>query len=84
MDLPDVSDVIVMIGHPFGDVEVPLTQWMASGPGRRPLVRPIAARSRLTGEKLPLTVIPLAYRNDEESRDLIAQGLIDSPWPQTG
>ncbi len=57
-----------------------MTKWMEIGPGLRPGTRPIAARSRATGEALPLTVIPLAYRNDEESRRLIAEGRIASPW----
>jgi hypothetical protein len=49
---------------------------MAVGPG----TRPVAARSSITGEALPLTVIPLAYRNDEESRRLIEERHIESPW----
>jgi hypothetical protein len=76
----DPSDVLVTVGHPFGKVEVPLTEWMATGPGPRSLVRPIAARSRHTGDSLPLAVIPLEYRNDETSRRPIAEGNIKSPW----
>jgi hypothetical protein len=79
-DPPPVDDVIVVIGHPHGDLAEPLALWMATGPGPRPLVRPIAARSRSTGEPLPLSVIPLPYRNDEESRRAIRDGLIDDPW----
>jgi hypothetical protein len=59
--------------------------WLTGGgPGPRPLLRPIAVRSRSTGKQLPLTVIPVQYRNDEESRRLIADGTIESPWPTTG
>ncbi len=77
----DPADIIAVLGHPFGDVDMPLTKWMARGPGPRPLLQPIAARSRSTDEPLPLTVIPLEYRNDKESRRLIAEGKIKSPWP---
>ncbi|MEO3750345.1 hypothetical protein [Streptomyces sp. B6B3] len=78
---PDPDDVLVVLAHPHGDVEVPLADWTRTGPGPRPLVRPVAARSRATGEPLPLSVIPLPYRNDDESRRAIADGLIDDPWP---
>jgi hypothetical protein len=77
----DLADVIVVIGHSFGNVEAPLTVWIANGPGPRPLVRPIRARSRSTGQPLALSVIPLRYRNDKESRQAIQDGLIDDPWP---
>jgi hypothetical protein len=80
-DPADPADILVVIGHPFGDVEVPLTVWIARGPGPRPLVRPTRARSRSTGQPLPLSVIPLRYRNDEEARQAIHDGLIDNPWP---
>jgi hypothetical protein len=79
----DEDDVLVTIGHPFGDIEVPLAEWIARGPGPRPLVRPVRARSRSTGAPLPLTVIPPRYRNDGESRRAIRAGLIDDPWPET-
>ena len=75
--------MLVTIGHPFGDVEKPLTQWMARGPGPRHGIRPQTARSQSTGEELPLTVIPLAYRNVRQSRALIAAGRIEPPWPGT-
>jgi CRP-like cAMP-binding protein len=74
------SDILVVIAHPWADIEVTLAEWMATGPGPRPFVRPVGARSRTSGKRLPLTVIPFAYRNDEESRRAIADGLIDDPW----
>jgi hypothetical protein len=70
------------VRHNFGNVEATLAKWMEIGPGPRRYTRPIAARSRLTREPLPLTVIPMAYRNDDESRRLIAEGKIQSPWPE--
>jgi hypothetical protein len=83
-DPPDPDDILVVVGHPFGDVEVPLAVWIATGPGPRPFVRPLRARSRSTGQPLPLTVIPQRYRNDEETRQAIQDGLLDNPWPDTG
>ena len=77
---PDYSDILVTVAHPFGDVEVPLDTWIARGPGPRPLVRPVSARSKGSGERLPLSVIPLQYRNNGLSRTLIAMGLLRDPW----
>ncbi|GAB4054472.1 hypothetical protein [Catellatospora paridis] len=76
---PGPADVVVTIGHPFGDLDVPLLEWISRGPGPRPLVRPIRARRADTGKPLPLTVVPLRYRNDAESRALIAAGLLEPP-----
>jgi hypothetical protein len=81
---PDLDDVLVVIGHPFGDIEVPLAEWIARGPGPRRFLRPVRARSRSTGEPLPLTVIPFQYRNDAESRKAIEEGRLANPWPETG
>ncbi|WP_329256154.1 hypothetical protein OG417_15970 [Actinoallomurus sp. NBC_01490] len=80
MDI-DTEDVLLTIDHPFGRIETTLTEWMRTGPGPREQVRPVEARRRSTGESLPLTVIPLRYRNDDESRRLISEGAIESPWP---
>ncbi|MEU7876579.1 hypothetical protein [Dactylosporangium sp. NPDC049140] len=79
----DPDDVLVTIGHSWGDFEVPLMEWMARGPGPRNMTRPESARSRSTGKPLPLAVIPLEYRNDAHSRALIAAGRIKSPWQDT-
>ncbi|GAA5191457.1 hypothetical protein GCM10023322_48880 [Rugosimonospora acidiphila] len=78
---PDPDDILVTIGHPMGDIEVSLAAWIATGPGPRPFVRPIRARSRLTGQPLPLSIIPLRYRNDEQSREAIDNGHLVNPWP---
>ena len=80
MDI-DTEDVLLTIDHPFGRIEVTLAEWMRTGPGPRKFVRPVEARRRSTGEALPLTVIPLRYRNDKETRRLIAEGEIEPPWP---
>ncbi|BCB78339.1 hypothetical protein GCM10022251_30730 [Phytohabitans flavus] len=77
----DLDDVLVVIAHPFGDPEVPLADWIATGPGPGRFVRPVRARSRSTGQRLPLSVISLRYRNDGESRRAIADGRLDDPWP---
>lgn len=75
------DDIIVTVAHPFEDIHVTLAEWIGRGPGPRPLVRPVAARSALTGEALPLTVIPVQYRNDEQSRAMIERGELENPWP---
>ena len=76
----DPDDILVTLGHPHGDIEVPLAEWMRIGPGERPLVRPVAARRMSTGQPLPLRVIPLKYRNTGPARLLIRAGLLPDPW----
>ncbi|MGW0945083.1 hypothetical protein ACWD4O_21380 [Streptomyces sp. NPDC002623] len=78
----DHDDIVLVIAHPFGDVERSLADWIARGPGR-PYVRPVRARSRTTGEELPLTVIPLRYRNTRAARRAIREGRFPNPWPRT-
>jgi hypothetical protein len=78
------DDILVVIGHPFGDLTVPLGHWIATGPGPRASVRPLSARSRATGEPLPLSVIPLRYRNDDEARQAIRDGRVEDPWAPHG
>jgi hypothetical protein len=74
------EDVLVLVRHPFGDVWATLAAWREHGPGSRLLVRPVAAKSRLTGESLPVTMIPLPYRNDDESRAAVRRGEFPVPW----
>ena len=74
------DDVEVLIRHPFGDVWPTLAAWMEHGPGPRVELRPVAARSRLTSEALPLSMVPLRYRNDAESRAAIERGEFTDPW----
>jgi hypothetical protein len=76
----DPEQVLVRLDHPFGPVEVTLAEWIARGPGGRPLVRPVSARDRRTGLPLPLSVIPPRYRNDGASRRMIAAGELEAPW----
>lgn len=76
----DLGDVVLTLDHPFGQVETTLIEWMRVGPGPRDRVRPIAAKSRETGQQLPMTVVPIAYRNDEATRYLIATGELEWPW----
>ncbi|GAA1572573.1 hypothetical protein GCM10009827_113190 [Dactylosporangium maewongense] len=60
---------------------MPLEEWATHGPGPRHGTRPRVAYDRRTGDELPLTVVPLRYRNDLESRSLIAAGRMPPPWP---
>jgi hypothetical protein len=71
------NDIVVVLDHPHGRVEVPLSEWMETGPGERPSLRPVAARERTTGRTVP---IPLAARNSRLSRLLIRIGLLRDPW----
>lgn len=77
-DFPLNIDVI--IGHPFGDVRVSLEEWVRVGPGPRFLVKPIRALRRDTDEELPLSVIPVQYRNDVSYIRKIVNGLVPDPW----
>lgn len=76
----DGGEILVEIDHPHGSIEVPLSEWIRTGPGPRPYLRPTAAR-RVDGAKLGLGAIPLRYRNSWLSRRLIAWGLLEDPWP---
>jgi hypothetical protein len=76
----DPEDILVTIAHPFGDVEVSLSEWIKTGPGPRPLVRPVAARRRSTGESIPLSAIPIKYRNTSFTRALIKARVLQDPW----
>jgi hypothetical protein len=78
--LPPPEDVLLLLAHPFGDTWTTLADWIESGPGHRPLLRPVKARSRLTGEDLPLSVVPLQYRNDGAARLAIERGELKDPW----
>jgi hypothetical protein len=78
--VPEPSSIVVVIAHSYGDIEVSLAEWIAAGPGPRLFVRPIAAKDQATGQALPLEVIPLQYRNDEESIRLIVEGQLVDPW----
>jgi hypothetical protein len=75
------EDIEVLIQHNFGDIWPTLAQWMKRGPGPRAFLQPVAARSRLTGEELPLSVIPFRYLNNSASRAAIRRGELTNPWP---
>src|SRR5687768_6635622 len=78
--LLDPNDVIVTVATKWGDVPMPLAHWMENGPGVYPMLRPVAARHRESGEDLPLDTIPLRYRNNAEALALIVAGELDEPW----
>lgn len=75
-------DVVVVLHHPHADhdIEITLSDWMEHGPGPRELLRPVAAKRKSTGEALPLSAIPVQYRNNRVSRFLISVGLLANPW----
>ena len=74
------EDVEVLILHNWGDARVPLQEWMRTGPGAREGIRPVAAFHRRTGEPLPISVVPMRYRNNTMSLALIRLGLLANPW----
>jgi len=79
-ELPDFSDITVTVHYTYGTGEIPLEVWMEQGPGLRYLRRPSAAKKVSTGECLPLSIIPLRYRNNRISRFLISIGVLTNPW----
>jgi hypothetical protein len=58
------DDILVTVGHPHGDIEVPLSEWIDKGPGPRPLVQLVSARRKSTGEPIPLEDIDDPWRRD--------------------
>ncbi|BBH70552.1 hypothetical protein ACTI_72370 [Actinoplanes sp. OR16] len=77
----EYDDVIVTVGHPWGNLHPTLSEWIATGPGRyRPFVGLIGASRQSTGEDLDLSEIPLEYHNSRKSRRLQREGLLPMPW----
>lgn len=77
---PDLRHIHVRISHPSGELSVPLAEWMRRGPGPRRLLRPHSVVDARTGHPLPLSVIPLRYRNTPWSRLLCKLGVLPHPW----
>src|SRR5215831_2876352 len=80
LSLDEYPDVLVTVAHSWGDVEVPLEDWIRTGPGPRPYVAIVAARRRSTGEPVATDEIPLEYHNSPEARSRQRQGLLPCPW----
>ena len=78
----DCTDIRVIIVHPMDDIETSLETWMRNGPGPRRYVAPVRVFCADDGRPLPLSVIPLRYRNNWLSRLLIKLGVLDNPWPE--
>lgn len=75
-----IKDIDVILSHPHGQIEISAEEWFLTGPGERGWLMPIAAKSKTTGERLSISVIPLRYRNNRWSRLLIRLGLLSDPW----
>lgn len=85
MSLPRPEDVRLIIPHNWSwdpEAGMSMREWMELGPGPRPGIRPVSARHAVTGKKLPLSVVPLRYRNTALSRLLILLGFLQDPWPR--
>jgi len=74
------DDILLIIEHPFGTIEMSLEEWLKTGAGSRKLLKPYKVKDKLTGKQLPLGTIPLKYRNNSLSRFLIKLGIIENPW----
>ena len=74
------DDIIVTIEHPHGIMEIPLSVWIANGPGQRKFLQPKSAKDTKTGKQLSLNIIPFRYRNTPLTRLLISLGLMRNPW----
>jgi len=66
----DPEDLLVLVGHPHGHVEVPFTRWVTTGPGPWPGARLRAARLRSTGEPVPLTQVDDPWRRPPRTNPL--------------
>ena len=75
-----IAKIEVLITNPWVSDFVPLETWIELGPGPRELVAPMRARERDTGREIPLSEIPLRYRNNQLSRFLIEEGILEDPW----
>ena len=73
---------LVVIDHPHGRVTTTFADWKRTGPGPRRLVQPLQVLSGDDERALPLSSMPLAYRNTAVSRLLIRLGLLRDPWCQ--
>lgn len=74
------ESVEVLLDHPQGAVWVSLEDRKQQGPGPRPLLRPVAARDRRTGTRLPLSVVPFRFCNTALTRFFVRSGWMKSPW----
>lgn len=74
------NEIAVIVAHPQGDIETSLETWMRNGPGTRKFVTVTRVFCKDTGEELPLSTIPLRYRNNTLSRRLIEAGILEDPW----
>ena len=83
MDRLRPEEVILIVPHNWGTLEISMPYWMAHGPGLRPGIQPVAARHAITGKPLPLRILPLRYRNTCFSRWLIRVGLLRDPWSKS-
>jgi hypothetical protein len=80
IDPAEYDDIIVTVAHPFGDLEQTLNEWIAIGPGPRPLVEIVKARRKSTNEPVDMAEIPLEYHNTPTSRRLQRSGQLPTPW----
>ncbi|BAL90112.1 hypothetical protein AMIS_48920 [Actinoplanes missouriensis 431] len=81
IDQSEFDDVMLTLGHPWGDVDILLSEWAVRGPyGGRPFVSVTAAKRVSTGERLALDEIPPEYLNTPTTRQMQREGELPTPW----
>jgi hypothetical protein len=79
----ECNEITLEITHKWGKGTASLDQWIALGPGEdERSAFPSAAKCADNGQDLPLSVIPMRYRNTPLSNLLIRLKLIPDPWQQ--
>ena len=79
MDIEKLQRCIVVFEHPYGRIEIPYSEWITSGPGKRPLLSP-AYLVDSEGNKLSVKNMPFKYRNNVLCRILEKFKLFKNPW----
>ncbi len=80
---PECEKIRVVIASNWGWGDIPnisLEDWIAKGPGSRWHIGPAGAICADDGRRLPISVIPLQYRNNEFAQFLYAAGAVPYPW----
>lgn len=75
----NTEDIVVILDHPHGKVDVPLTEWIEKGPAFRKYLRPVGAKTK-DGVILSIEVVPFRYRNNLVSRLMCSLRFIKKSW----
>lgn len=78
----NLDTVKVVIDYKFTTFRIPVKQWLDEGPQGNPAIVPHRLECD-DGRHLPISQLPLPYRNTRLSRWLIKFGILTNPWPNT-